>query len=161
MSTSAQNDNVATQSLAGQWTLVSVNYQIISGQSTIPEINIDHALEVSGNTGCNTISGHAEVNGKSMRFTHLGGSKLLCEPGAMRTEKRLTETLSQWSHMTITRGSLFIRGKGNMLEFSRDYAVSSKGNTKPTPDNFEWSEIEAQTIDIEHGSPTPLEDELF
>jgi heat shock protein HslJ len=113
------------------WALVAIkdadgNPVTIGGK---PTFQIDAQGHVTGDDGCNTLAGEAQVVDHTIDFTALGGSQMACTGSANTTEEQIHAILSGrvgWSvdgdELTLTKdgaGSLVYRsGDSNQPQFA-------------------------------------------
>jgi heat shock protein HslJ len=94
-----------------------------------PTFQIDAQGHVTGDDGCNTLAGEAQVVDHTIDFTALGGSQMACTGSANTTEEQIHAILSGrvgWSvdgdELTLTKdgaGSLVYRsGDSNQPQFA-------------------------------------------
>jgi len=63
---------------------------------------------VNGNLGCNSFSGNFETNGKSLKFTQLVSTRMMCLD-SMKVEDGFTAALNNADNFEIKDGSLLLK----------------------------------------------------
>ena len=103
--------------LAGtQWTLVSIgDTPAIEGAGA--RLSFDSGGNVSGSTGCNSISGSYALDGSALTFGPLATTRMACEDALMAQEAAVLEALAGVSGWEIDAdGRLHLTG-GTELVF--------------------------------------------
>ena len=101
----------ATGDLAGSsWTLVSVGSNpVVEGSGA--RLAFDDAGNVSGSTGCNSVSGKYALDGPSLTFGMLATTRMACEETLMGQEASVLEALQNVSGWEIDAdGNLHLIG---------------------------------------------------
>ena len=80
-----------------RWVLESINGQEIDVdalQGTVPDLDFGEQMHVSGNTGCNRISGRASLHDVYVRFGQLSSTEMFCSPAQNDIERTIQELLN-------------------------------------------------------------------
>jgi len=100
-------NTLADSSLRGTyWKLVRLGDSPVSAGAKQREAHLilaNDALRVSGNGGCNRLTGGSELEGDTLRFSRMAGTLMAC-PEGMEKEKRFIDALGQVARYRI-RGS--------------------------------------------------------
>lgn len=102
------------------WELTRLNGRNMPDSNAL--INFDSARKgISGNAGCNRMFGSYSVNGRSIKFSKIGTTKMFCaKPGVMKEEADFTRALSAATRYSISGNRLRIySGRREVLEFER------------------------------------------
>lgn len=87
-----------------RWILESINGEPIStddANGMIPELDFGEQMFVSGNTGCNGMSGTAELRGEFFLIPVMAGTRRLCSPARNELELVLQGVLGQESRISL------------------------------------------------------------
>lgn len=100
------------------WTLRSIKGSTIADKDFLnktPALNFDLSNNrISGNTGCNSLSGDLTVSGDSLSFGDIATTKMACHD-AMEFENRFLKALGNVNSYTIDKGFLKLMGGNNEL----------------------------------------------
>jgi heat shock protein HslJ len=80
-----------------RWVLESINGEAIDADSMngrIPDLDFGEHLHVSGNTGCNRISGRASLHDEYIRFGQLISTLMSCSPAQNEVERTIQRVLA-------------------------------------------------------------------
>ena len=80
-----------------RWVLESINGQALDVdalQGTVPDLDFGEQMHVSGNTGCNRISGRASLHDVYVRFGQLSSTEMFCSPAQNDIERTIQELLN-------------------------------------------------------------------
>jgi len=87
-----------------RWILESINDEPLSlddADGMIPELDFGEQMHVSGNTGCNRVSGKAELRAEFFQIPVLAGTRRLCSPARNELELMLQGLLGRESIISI------------------------------------------------------------
>jgi heat shock protein HslJ len=87
-----------------------------------PFLNIDHQTTATGMSGCNSFVGEAELkpNDHRFRIIHLNSTLKLCLQDEQKLEDIVTQTLSEWSQIDMTKDTLTLSGKKHTLVYQAE-----------------------------------------
>ena len=107
MASCGSGKNAVAVDLSGEWNIVEVNGQQLSGDSD-PFIGFDmEGKRIYGNAGCNRMMGAFEldsVNAGKIKLTQMGMTRMMCPD--METERVVTEALNKVAGYTGTEGGV-------------------------------------------------------
>ena len=103
-----------------RWILESINGEPVVADDfddTVPELDFGEQMHVSGNTGCNRVSGTAELRGEYFQIPVLAGTRRLCSPARNEMELTMQNVLAQESvifidadkNLTLTTDDVVLR----------------------------------------------------
>ena len=100
-----------------EWRLVRLNEVPIPLQETVPFVRF--ALEgedrrVTGFSGCNRFFGSYELEGSSLRFSHVGATRMAC-PDAIVEEQKFLTALTQTTSYQIRGATLELLHDGEVV----------------------------------------------
>ena len=101
------------------WSLVSVDGNAVTieeGQSA-PNLEVGEQMTANGNAGCNNFFGQAELKDNQFRIEKMAMTMKMCMDDAMNVEQAFSQTLSDWSDMTLTKDSLVLKNDVHTLTF--------------------------------------------
>lgn len=111
---------ITTQDLQHHnWELLAIDGQAISleeGEST-PRLEIGEKMTANGHAGCNNFFGQGELKDNQFRIEKMGMTMKMCGDDAMQVEQAFSQTLSDWSEMTLTNQGLELKGAAHTLTF--------------------------------------------
>jgi heat shock protein HslJ len=87
-----------------RWILESINGEPIStddADGMIPELDFGEQMHVSGNTGCNRMSGKAVLRGEFFQIPAMAGTRRLCSPDKNELELTVQGVLGQESRISL------------------------------------------------------------
>ena len=87
-----------------RWILESINGEPVVADDfddTVPELDFGEQMHVSGNTGCNRVSGKAELRDEFFQIPMLAGTRRLCSPARNELELTMQKVLGQESIISI------------------------------------------------------------
>jgi putative lipoprotein len=94
-----------------KWHLVALNGREVIDDSKASLI-ISREGRMGGNTSCNSMFGHATVDGGKISFGTMGSTKMYCGgDGVMEQERRYFDALKQVASWRIDRGRLYLTGR--------------------------------------------------
>ncbi len=82
-----------------------------------PNLEIGEKMIANGNAGCNNFFGQAEVKDNKFRIEKMGKTMKMCIGDIMDTEQAVSQTLQDWSDMTLTKDSLVLKNDVHTLTF--------------------------------------------
>ena len=105
------------------WQLVQIDGKNIAAEERqAPRLEIGENLTANGNAGCNNFFGQAELKDNQLRIEKMGMTMKMCMEDQMKIEKVLSETLSDWSDITLTNEGLVLKNADHELTFElRDW----------------------------------------
>lgn len=115
-----QSDEItATDLQHHNWQLVSIDGNAIAKEerSTLPNLEIGEKMTANGNAGCNQFFGQGELKDNQFRIEQMGMTMKLCSEGMMEVEQAFSQTLSQWSDMTLTKDEMVLSNDLHTLTF--------------------------------------------
>lgn len=87
-----------------RWILESINGEPVStddADGMIPDLDFGEQMHVSGNTGCNRMSGKAELRGEFFQIPDMVGTRRLCSPYKNELELTVQGVLGQESRISL------------------------------------------------------------
>lgn len=121
-----QNDsNPASAAVSAQdlqhhnWNLVKVDGQAIQLEDNqeLPRLEISEKMMANGNAGCNNFFGQAELEKGKFRIDNMGMTMKMCLDAQMNVEQAMSQTLADWSDITVTEQGLELKGNNHTLTF--------------------------------------------
>ncbi|EOD9420381.1 META domain-containing protein [Vibrio campbellii] len=105
------------------WQLVQIDGKNIAAEELqAPRLEIGENLTANGNAGCNNFFGQAELKDNQLRIEKMGMTMKMCMEDQMKIEKVMSETLSDWSDITLTNEGLVLKNADHELTFElRDW----------------------------------------
>jgi heat shock protein HslJ len=112
--TGCAGNPVAVQEASSQtlgdthWRLTRLGNEVVDnppGEADVHFTLQQNNLLVTGNLGCNRMFGHYAVDGDSIKFDQMGGTKMYCE-ARMKLEQQFLKTLEQVSRWRISGKTL-------------------------------------------------------
>ncbi|EPV1124987.1 META domain-containing protein [Vibrio harveyi] len=105
------------------WQLVQIDGKNIAAEARqAPRLEIGENLTANGNAGCNNFFGQAELKDNQLRIEKMGMTMKMCMEDQMKIEKVMSETLSDWSDITLTNDGLVLKNADHELTFTlRDW----------------------------------------
>ncbi|HDM8212728.1 TPA: META domain-containing protein [Vibrio harveyi] len=105
------------------WQLVQIDGKNIAAEERqAPRLEIGENLTANGNAGCNNFFGQAELKDNQLRIEKMGMTMKMCMEDQMKIEKVMSETLSDWSDITLTNAGLVLKNADHELTFKlRDW----------------------------------------
>ena len=95
---------------------------IAAEERQAPRLEIGENLTANGNAGCNNFFGQAELKDNQLRIEKMGMTMKMCMEDQMKIEKVMSETLSDWSDITLTNEGLVLKNADHELTFElRDW----------------------------------------
>ena len=103
-----------------RWVLESINGQALDVdalQGTVPDLDFGEQMHVSGNTGCNRISGRASLHNTYIRFGQLISTMMSCSPAQNDLERAIQNLLAstkieveiKGNHLILQANSVSLR----------------------------------------------------
>ncbi|EGQ7869845.1 META domain-containing protein [Vibrio parahaemolyticus] len=106
------------------WELVQVDGKniILDENQKAARLEIGENLTANGNAGCNNFFGQAELKNNQLRIEKMGMTMKMCMEDQMKIENAMTQTLSNWSDITLTKDGLVLKNADHELTFTlRDW----------------------------------------
>jgi len=101
------------------WELVSVdgNKVVTEGRQQGPRLEIGENMTANGNAGCNNFFGQGELKDNQFRVEKMGMTMKMCVGDIMDVEQAFSQTLSDWSDMSLTKDGLVLKNDVHTLTF--------------------------------------------
>ncbi|MEW4340991.1 META domain-containing protein [Vibrio diabolicus] len=106
------------------WELVQIDGKNIElkERQQAPRLEIGENLTANGNAGCNNFFGQAELKNNQLRIEKMGMTMKMCMDDQMKIEQAMSETLTEWSDVTLTKEGLMLKNDDHELTFQlRDW----------------------------------------
>ncbi|EGQ8230917.1 META domain-containing protein [Vibrio parahaemolyticus] len=106
------------------WELVQVDGKniVLDENQKAARLEIGENLTANGNAGCNNFFGQAELKNNQLRIEKMGMTMKMCMEDQMKIENAMTQTLSNWSDITLTKDGLVLKSSDHELTFTlRDW----------------------------------------
>ena len=106
------------------WELVQVDGKniVLDENQKAARLEIGENLTANGNAGCNNFFGQAELKNNQLRIEKMGMTMKMCMEDQMKIENAMTQTLSNWSDITLTTDGLVLKSADHELTFTlRDW----------------------------------------
>ncbi|EOG7701981.1 META domain-containing protein [Vibrio parahaemolyticus] len=106
------------------WELVQVDGKniVLYENQKAARLEIGENLTANGNAGCNNFFGQAELKNNQLRIEKMGMTMKMCMEDQMKIENAMTQTLSNWSDITLTKDGLVLKNADHELTFTlRDW----------------------------------------
>jgi len=119
MSNAEPVTGTATHNLVNtHWRVTMLGGEVIENPPGERDVHFtlqENNLVVTGNSGCNRMFGHYALNGDSIKFDQMGGTKMFCE-ARMELEQKFLEMFSAVTGWKITGNTLqLLDANGNAL----------------------------------------------
>lgn len=101
------------------WELVSIDGKdiVLEGRQQAPHLEVGEKMTANGNAGCNNFFGQAELKDNQFRIEKMGMTMKMCVGDVMDVEQAFSQTLSDWSDMTLTNDSMVLKNDVHTLTF--------------------------------------------
>jgi len=106
------------------WELVQVDGKniVLDEHQKAAHLEIGENLTTNGNAGCNNFFGQAELKNNQLRIEKMGMTMKMCMDDQMKIEQAMSETLTEWSDITLTKEGLILKNDDHELTFQlRDW----------------------------------------
>ncbi|MBE3684211.1 META domain-containing protein [Vibrio parahaemolyticus] len=106
------------------WELVQVDGKniVLDENQKAARLEIGENLTANGNAGCNNFFGQVELKNNQLRIEKMGMTMKMCMEDQMKIENAMTQTLSNWSDITLTKDGLVLKNADHELTFTlRDW----------------------------------------
>ncbi|CAH0526146.1 META domain-containing protein [Vibrio hippocampi] len=116
----ASNATVTAQDLQHHnWNLVKIDGEAIQlkNKEQAPRLEIGEKMMANGNAGCNNFFGQGELEKGKFRIEKMGMTMKMCLDANMDVEQAMSQTLSDWSDITVTKQGLELKGAAHTLTF--------------------------------------------
>ncbi|HCH2842287.1 TPA: META domain-containing protein [Vibrio parahaemolyticus] len=102
------------------WELVQVDGKniVLDENQKAARLEIGENLTANGNAGCNNFFGQAELKNNQLRIEKMGMTMKMCMEEQMKIENAMTQTLSNWSDITLTKDGLVLKNADHELTFT-------------------------------------------
>ncbi len=103
-----------------KWELVKIDGKdvILKENEKLPTLEIGENLMANGNAGCNNFFGQGELKDDRFRIEHIAMTMQMCSDNAMQSEQAVSQTLSNWSDVTLSKETLTLRNDKHTLTYS-------------------------------------------
>ncbi|TOO79842.1 META domain-containing protein, partial [Vibrio parahaemolyticus] len=93
------------------WELVQVDGKniVLDENQKAARLEFGENLTANGNAGCNNFFGQAELKNNQLRIEKMGMTMKMCMEDQMKIENAMTQTLSNWSDITLTKDGLVLK----------------------------------------------------
>ena len=117
MSACQSTDGSSAGDPLGRWTLSAIDATRISDVEAWIQIEPD---KLSGNAGCNTINGKAQISAATVSIGPIAGTKKMCPGGnRMEVERSVIERLHAADKVTFSDGAMTLSGGAGSLTWQR------------------------------------------
>ncbi|NVD06423.1 META domain-containing protein [Vibrio sp. JPW-9-11-11] len=101
------------------WELVSIDGTPLelSAKRKAPRLEVGEKMTANGSAGCNNFFGQAELKDNQFRIEKMGMTMKMCIGDVMDVEQAFSQTLSDWSDMTLTKDTLTLKSDVHTLTF--------------------------------------------
>lgn len=101
------------------WSLISVDGKAVTAEEgqALPNLEVGEKMTANGNAGCNNFFGQAELKDNQFRIEKMALTMKMCMGESMNVEQAFSQTLSDWSDMTLTKDSLVLKNEAHTLTF--------------------------------------------
>jgi len=106
------------------WELVQIDGKDVVKNDRLkaPNLEIGEKMIANGNAGCNNFFGQAEIKDNKFRIEKMGKTMKMCIGDVMDTEQAVSQTLQDWSDITLTKDTLTLKNDVHTLSYTlRDY----------------------------------------
>ncbi len=102
------------------WELVQVDGEnfVKNERLKTPNLEIGEKMIANGNAGCNNFFGQAELKDNQFRIEKMGKTMKMCIGDIMETEQAVSQTLQDWSDITLTKDTLTLTNDVHTLTYS-------------------------------------------
>ena len=102
------------------WILTKIDNDTVvtPARMSPPNLEIGEKMTTNGNAGCNIFFGQAELKNNQFRIEKMGMTMKMCIGDVMQTEMTFSQSLSDWSDITLTKDMLILKNKAHKLTFS-------------------------------------------
>jgi heat shock protein HslJ len=106
------------EELAGEWVLQRINEKSMTSASRVPVLRFDPEMNrVSGNNGCNQITGSFEHTAKTIKFGPIASTRMAC-PDSPEQEVNASLAAGPFQY-SLTGNSLTLTAQGLVLVLAR------------------------------------------
>jgi heat shock protein HslJ len=101
-----------------RWILESINGEPLStgdDDGMIPELDFGEQMHVSGNTGCNRMSGKAELRDGAFLIPNMATTRRMCAPPQNELELTMQKVLGNKSDISIDENENLILATDNVV----------------------------------------------
>ncbi|UPQ86963.1 META domain-containing protein [Vibrio sinaloensis] len=101
------------------WELVSIDGKALelSEKQKAPRLEVGEKMTANGNAGCNNFFGQAELKDNQFRIEKMGMTMKMCVGDIMDIEQAFSQTLSDWSDMSLTKDTMVLKNDVHTLTF--------------------------------------------
>ncbi|QUJ66218.1 META domain-containing protein [Photobacterium sp. GJ3] len=102
-----------------EWELTKIDNQTVTipSMGAVPTLGFENTTMAHGHSGCNRYFGSAEVKDGKFRIEKMGMTMMACPEDAMKLERVMSDTLSQWSNAEISGNTLTLTTQQHTLTF--------------------------------------------
>ncbi|MCO4821756.1 MAG: META domain-containing protein [Flavobacteriaceae bacterium] len=108
------SEKVTVESLAGSYTVTTLNDKTSFPQNPTFEINAEE-LKISGFSGCNRFFGSFTFSENSLKFGKLGATQMMCPEEQNATERMMMKALEQTTSFNFEDNVLRLLHDGEIL----------------------------------------------
>lgn len=106
------------------WELTKIDGKQVNSDSKVPaaSLEIGEKMTANGSAGCNNFFGQSELENGKFRIKQMGMTMKMCPEESMAIESAVSQTLSDWSQLTLTKESLILKNDSHTLTYTlRDW----------------------------------------
>ncbi|MEZ8825040.1 META domain-containing protein [Vibrio sp. 10N.261.55.A7] len=106
------------------WELVQIDgNDVVKDDNNRPvRLEVGENMTANGHAGCNNFFGQGELKDNKFRIEKMGMTMKMCGEDAMNTEMTMSQVLTEWSDITLTKDSLELKNDAHTLTFTlRDW----------------------------------------
>ncbi|MDN3609734.1 META domain-containing protein [Vibrio ostreicida] len=114
------SQTVASQDLQHHsWELVSMDGKTLALEQhqKRPTLEVGETLMTNGSAGCNNFFGQAELKNNQFRIDKMGMTMKMCMGDAMTLERTFSQSLSEWSNITLDDNFMILTNETHTLTF--------------------------------------------
>lgn len=103
------------------WELTQIDGKAFDKQEHMktPRLEVGEKMMANGSTGCNNFFGQAELKNNQFRIEKMAMTMMACiSDSSMQTERVMSDTLTEWSNVTLTKDSLTLKNDVHTLTFT-------------------------------------------
>lgn len=102
-----------------RWELVNINGEDFNPtpHQKRPFIQINDTFKTTGNAGCNNFVGQGELKDNQFRIDKMAMTMKMCIGDIMDFEQSISQSLQEWSQLTLDGNTLVIKTPVNTLTY--------------------------------------------
>ncbi|KKD00712.1 MULTISPECIES: META domain-containing protein [Photobacterium] len=103
-----------------EWELSKIDNQAVTipSRGAVPTLGFENNTMAHGHSGCNRYFGSAELKDGQFRIEKMGMTMMACPDDAMKLERVMSDTLSQWSKAEVKGNTLTLSNNQHTLTFT-------------------------------------------